>query len=193
MSRSRRDRIVAGLDGRSIVLLGMMGCGKSAIGKLIAKRLRLPFHDADEEIEVAADRSVADIFQEYGEHEFRRLEARVIERVLEEGPVLLSLGGGAFMTKEVRESVAKNAVSLWLDVDLDILVERVGRKPGKRPLLQNGDPKEILSRLLEQRSPVYAKADLRVRSSGVSKSVMRDSVLKRLDKFLQKTAKRENA
>lgn len=188
MTRARSERILSHLNGRSIVLIGMMGSGKSAIGKLLASTLRLPFRDADHEIEEAAGRSVADIFEDYGEAEFRRLETRVIARVLDEGPVMLSLGGGAYMCEETRKAVASSAVSIWLDVDLETLVERVCRNIDKRPLLKTGDPREILIALLEVRSPVYARADIRVRTSGVSKTGMRESVLKRLDDYLSKEA-----
>lgn len=184
MRRSRKDRILSNLDGRSIVLLGMMGCGKSAIGRLMATRLGIPFLDADVEIEEAAGRSVADIFAEYGEAEFRRLETRVISRLLGQGPVLLALGGGAFMAEDTRSEIAGSAVSIWLDVELDVLVERVGRKPDKRPLLKTGDPATIIKGLLKEREPIYAKADIRVSSQGGSKSEMRDAVLRELDNYL---------
>lgn len=186
MRRTKTDQILEGLAGRSIVLLGMMGCGKSAIGKMLARTLGLEFKDADAEIEEAAGRSVADIFSDYGETEFRRLEARVIDRVLSEGPVLLALGGGAFMAEETRDVISKTAISVWLDVELDILVERVGRKPGKRPLLKQGDPREILMGLLEKRGPVYALADIRVQSTGGSKSDMRNLVMCRIEEYLAK-------
>ncbi|MEM9277396.1 MAG: shikimate kinase, partial [Pseudomonadota bacterium] len=136
--RPRTQRLLDKLDGRSIVLLGMMGCGKSAIGKMLAKKLDLEFKDADDEIEEAAGRSVAEIFEEYGEEEFRRLESRVIDRVLEEGPVMLALGGGAFMAEDTRNAIAKKGLSVWIKADLDLLLERVGRRPGKRPLLKTG-------------------------------------------------------
>lgn len=184
MRRSRSKSILTNLDGRSIVLLGMMGCGKSAIGKMLARRLGLEFKDADHEIEEAAGRSVAEIFEEYGEAEFRRVEARVIERVLAEGPVLLALGGGAFMSEDTRNIVKVSAVSIWLKASLDLLVERVGRKPGKRPLLANGNPRVIIKELLEKREPIYSLADLHVQSQGGTKSQMRELVLDTLDDYL---------
>lgn len=183
--QSRSNRILSQLDGRSIVFLGMMGCGKSAIGKMVARRMDLEFVDADTEIEIAAGRAVSDIFAEYGEEEFRRLEQKVIERVLENGPVLLALGGGAFMAETTREIIAKHGLSVWLKADLDLLLERVGRRPNKRPLLKNGDPKEILTNLLKVREPVYAQAELHIQSQGGTKSDMRDIVMDALDEHLK--------
>ncbi|MEM7213909.1 MAG: shikimate kinase [Pseudomonadota bacterium] len=175
--RSAAQKILDELDGRSIVLLGMMGCGKSAIGKMLARKLGLEFKDADAEIEEAAGRSVAEIFEEFGEDEFRRLETRVIDRVLNEGPVLLALGGGAFMSEETRKTVAEKGLSVWIRADIELLLERVGRRPGKRPLLRTGNPREILANLLLKREPVYALADIHVHSKGGTKAEMRDRVM----------------
>lgn len=186
--QSRVNRILSQLDGRSIVFLGMMGCGKSAIGKMVARRLGLAFVDADAEIELAAGRSVSDIFAEYGEEEFRRLEEKVIERVLQDGPVLLALGGGAFMAEPTREIIARYGLSVWLKADLELLLERVGRKPNKRPLLKKGNPREILQHLLEVRDPVYAKAELHIQSQGGTKSDMRNIVMDALDEHLKVSA-----
>ncbi len=179
--RSRAQRILDNLNGRSIVLLGMMGCGKSAIGKMLARKLGLNFIDADHEIEKAAGRSVAEIFEDYGEEEFRRLETRVIDRVISDGPVLLALGGGAFMAQETRDAIAKNGLSIWLKADLELLLERVSRRPGKRPLLKKGNPREILSNLLMVREPVYALAEVHVMSKAGTKAQMRDTVLQALE------------
>jgi shikimate kinase len=183
--QSRANRILSRLNGRSIVLLGMMGCGKSAIGKMVARKLGLEFKDADTEIEAAAGRTVADIFAEYGEEEFRRLEERVIERILSEGPVLLALGGGAFMAQPTRAVISRHGLSVWIKADLDLLMERVGRRPNKRPLLKQGDPREILSKLLQVREPVYAKAELHIQSQSGTKSEMRNVVLEALDEHLK--------
>ncbi len=173
------------------MFLGMMGCGKSAIGKMTSRRLGLEFKDADAEIEEAAGRSVAEIFADYGEEEFRRLEERVIERVLAEGPVLLALGGGAFMAEGTRKVIEKNSISVWLKADLEILLKRVLKRPGKRPLLSKGNPREILKDLLEVREPVYALADLHVTSKGGTKAEMRDHVLAGLDQFLKEEKKHD--
>ena len=184
--RSRRGRLLARIGTRSIVLLGMMGCGKSAIGKMLARRLGIEFVDADAEIETAAGRSVADIFEEYGEAEFRRLETRVIDRVLNDGPVLLALGGGAFMADDTREAIREKGLSVWLKADIDLLLKRVSKRPGKRPLLKTGDPREILQNLLEKREPVYALADVHVTSRGGTKAEMRDLVMESIEKHLER-------
>jgi len=186
--KSRTNRILSQLDNRSIVFLGMMGCGKSAIGKMVARKLGLEFVDADAEIELAAGRPVRDIFADYGEEEFRRLEVKVIERVLSQGQVLLALGGGAFMSEAVREAIARQGLSVWLKADLELLLERVSRRPNKRPLLKQGNPRDILRDLLEKREPVYAHADLHVASVKGTKSEMRDLVLNALDEHLKVTA-----
>lgn len=183
---SRETRIIKALDNRSIVLVGIMGSGKSAIGKLAAKKLGLKFVDADVEIEKAAGRSVPDIFEEFGEAEFRRLEQKVIDRLLETGGCVLALGGGAFMTEPTRNSVLEKAVSIWIKADLEVLVSRVLRKPGKRPLLATGDPKKKLQELLETREPVYALADLSINPGDVSKSETRNVLINALFDHLVK-------
>ncbi|MEO0328448.1 MAG: shikimate kinase [Pseudomonadota bacterium] len=181
---SEIQRISHLLDGRSVVMLGMMGSGKSAIGKMAARSLGLAFRDADTEIENAAGRSVADIFAEYGEPEFRRLETRVIERLLNDGPVLIALGGGAYMAEETRQVVSEKALSIWLKADINVLLERVSRRPGKRPLLKTGNPREILLDLLAKREPIYALAELHIQSQKGSKADMRDFVLKTMHDHL---------
>ena len=186
--QSQVKRILSQLDGRSVVFLGMMGCGKSAIGKMVARKLGFEFVDADTEIEAAAGRSVADIFAEYGEEEFRRLEEKVIERVLADKPVLLALGGGAFMAEPTRAIIEKYGLSVWLKADLELLLARVARKPNKRPLLKKGNPREILLNLLKTRDPVYAKAELHITSQGGTKSEMRDIVMDALDEHLKDQA-----
>ena len=152
----------AGKDvGPTIVMVGMMGAGKSAIGRRLAQRLGLPFVDADTEIERAAGCSIEEIFAKHGEADFRDGERRVIARLLE-GPVcVLATGGGAFMDAETRARIRARATSVWLKADLDTLVDRVGRR-NHRPLLKNGDPREILARLIAARYPIYAEADITV-------------------------------
>ena len=149
---------------RTIALVGLMGAGKSAIGKRLAQRLGLPFVDADGEIERAAGCTIAEIFEKYGEAEFRQGERRVIARLLERPPHVLSTGGGAYMDAETRRLMRERALTVWLRADLDVLYERV-KKRGHRPLLKNGDPKEVLGRLMEQRYPIYAEADIVVEST----------------------------
>ena len=146
---------------RTIVLVGLMGVGKTTVGRRLARALGLPFKDADAEIEVAAGRSVTDIFAERGEAEFRSGERRVIRRLLDGPPMVLATGGGAFMNGETRRVIRARAVSVWLRADLDVLVRRVRRRD-TRPLLREADPRAILERLAQERYPVYAEADLTV-------------------------------
>ena len=149
---------------RTIVLVGLMGAGKSSIGKRLAQRLGLNFIDADKEIETAAGCSIEEMFERYGEQMFRDGERRVILRLLD-GPVhVLATGGGAFMDEAIRARVKEVGVSVWLHADLDLLVRRVSRR-GNRPLLKAGNPRDILSRLIETRYPVYAGADVKVESA----------------------------
>ena len=154
------------LGRRSIVLVGMMGAGKSTIGRRMAARLRLPFLDADIEIEAAAGMSIPDIFETHGEPHFRDGEARVIARLLDNGPAVIATGGGAFMREETRARIRDKAVSIWLKADADVIMKRVKRR-ADRPLLQTEDPAATVSRLLEVREPVYQTADLTIWSRDV--------------------------
>ncbi len=151
------------LGTRSLVLVGLMGAGKSTVGRRLAQMLKLPFRDADQEIEAAAGMSIPDIFSIHGEDYFREGERRVIARLLQEGPMVLATGGGAFMNEETRRAVAEHGISIWLKADLDVLMRRV-RKRANRPLLQNPDPEGTMRHLMEQRHPVYATANLTVDS-----------------------------
>lgn len=147
-----------------VVLVGLMGAGKTSIGRRLGLRLGLSFADSDDAVIEAAGMSISDIFELYGETNFRELERRVIARLIGEQPAILALGGGAFIDLATRELVKTKAISIWIDADLDTLVDRTGRKPGKRPLLMNGDPREILAGLMERRNPIYAEADHRIQS-----------------------------
>ena len=149
------------LRERTIALVGLMGVGKSTIGRKLAQTLDLPFRDADTEIEKAAGRSISDIFTERGEEEFRAGERRVIARMIEEAPHVLATGGGAFMNEETRALIKDKAVSVWLKADLDVLVRRVSRKD-TRPLLVGRDPRKVLKQLMTDRYPVYAMADIAI-------------------------------
>jgi shikimate kinase len=148
------------------VLIGMMGAGKSTIGRRMAARLRLPFLDADTEIETAAGMSIPDIFETHGEPHFRDGEARVIARLLDGGPAVIATGGGAFMREETRGRVRDKAVSIWLKADAEVIMKRVRRRTD-RPLLQNADPEATVNRLLGEREPVYGTADLTILSRDV--------------------------
>ena len=159
---------LAAIKARPIVLLGMMGAGKSALGVRLAEALALDFVDADTEIEKAAAMSIAEIFEQHGEDAFRDGERRVIKRLLDDKPIVLALGGGAFINDETRALVKEKAVSIWLDVPIEELVERVNKKPGKRPLLIGQNVHAKLSELLATRGPIYAEANLRVGVGGGS-------------------------
>jgi len=154
---------MSGLN-RTVALVGMMGAGKSSVGKRLAARLNLPFRDADTEIETAAGCTITEIFERYGEPAFRDGERRVIARLLSEPPQILATGGGAFIDAETRAEIKKRAVSIWIKAPVDVLIERVGRRD-TRPLLKNVDPRETITRLLAEREPVYAEADVAIDSA----------------------------
>lgn len=149
---------------RPIALVGLMGCGKTTVGARVAKLLHAPFKDADAEIVAAAGLTIPEIFEKHGEAEFRRGEERVIERLMTEAPMILATGGGAFMSPAIRAAIKAAGGAVWLHADLETLMERTGRRD-TRPLLKNGDPREILGGLMAQRYPVYAEADIRVEST----------------------------
>ena len=157
------DPVALPFDQRSVVLVGLMGVGKTTIGRRLAAALHLPFVDADHENEDAAGCSIPEIFARYGEDAFRDGERRVIARLLEGPRRVLATGGGAFMNEETRRRISRRGVSVWLKADLDLLMDRVGRK-SNRPLLDNDDPRGTMQRLIEQRYPIYAQADITVES-----------------------------
>lgn len=175
--------IRAALGQRSVVLVGLMGCGKSAIGRRLATRLGLPFVDADEEIERAAGKSIEDIFADHGEPYFRDGERKVLARLLRSGPQVLATGGGAFMNEETRTAVGESGVSVWLKADLPLLVRRVGRR-SNRPLLKDADPETVLRNLMATRYPVYAEADIVVESRDVPHEVIVAEIVDRLNECL---------
>lgn len=176
---------VRGLLGeRTIVFVGLMGAGKTAIGRRVAHALDLPFVDSDHEIESVSRMSVPELFERYGEPEFRSLEQRVIERLLRDGPRVVSTGGGAFMNAQTREAIATYGLSVWLKADLDLLMERVAKKQN-RPLLRNADPRAIMRKLMNDRYPVYALADLTVETRDARREVIAEEVLAALGFHLQ--------
>jgi shikimate kinase len=165
-STSPEADILAALGTRLIVLVGMMGAGKSTIGRRLAARLRLRFVDADGEIETAAGMTIPEIFEIHGESYFRDGEARVIARLLEDGPAVLATGGGSFMREETRGRIGTRAISIWLKAEADVIMRRVKRR-ADRPLLQTADPAATVGRLMNQREPVYQHADLTICSRDV--------------------------
>lgn len=165
---------------RPLVLIGLMGAGKSTIGRRLAREIGWRFVDSDEEIEAAAGCSVADIFAIHGESIFRDLEKRVITRLVGEEPLVLATGGGAWMQAGVREIIKKQATSVWLRADIDVLTDRVSRR-SHRPLLETGDKREILERLMGERYPVYAQADYTVDSSHGPHDRVVERVIETLD------------
>lgn len=170
------ENIVRALAGRSIVMVGLMGCGKSAIGKRLAAKLALPFVDADEEIERVAGMTITDIFAKYGEPHFRDRETKVIGRLLAQGPHVLATGGGAFMSAETRAAVKERGLSIWLKAELPVLMRRVGKR-NTRPLLRTDDPEAVMRRLMSERYPVYSQADITVESRDVSHDVIVDEII----------------
>ncbi|WP_425063530.1 shikimate kinase [Pyruvatibacter mobilis] len=145
--------------GKAIVLVGLMGAGKTTVGRRLAQRLDLPFVDADAEVEAAAGLTIPEIFERHGEPAFRDGERKVIARLLSNGPQVLATGGGAFMDPETRARVAKEGISVWLKANLDVLMKRVGKRP-TRPLLKADNPRAIMEKLMAERNPVYAEADI---------------------------------
>jgi len=180
--------ILAHLGRRSIVLIGMMGAGKSSVGRRLAARLNIPFVDADAEIEKAAGMSIADIFARHGEADFRSGEARVIARLLDGGPQVLATGGGAFVNADTRNAIRAKGVSVWLSADVEVLMRRTSKRRNERPLLQTADPAETLRRLLAEREPIYAQADLTIQSRDAPHEVIVADIMTALAAFLAPAA-----
>lgn len=185
-SASRPDErldIGARLGGRAITLIGLMGAGKTTVGRKLGQLLDLPFRDTDVEIETAARMTVAELFKAYGEPEFRKLEARVVARLAMDGPQVLATGGGAFMAAETRATLRERAVTVWLRADIDVLMERVGRR-NTRPLLDAPDPRAVMEDLIARRYPVYGEADITIASRNVRREVIADEIVEALDRHL---------
>jgi shikimate kinase len=176
------------LGRRSIVLVGMMGVGKSSIGRRLASRLAIPFVDADAEIEKAAGMSISDIFARHGEADFRSGEARVIARLLDGGPQVLATGGGAVMNADTRAAIKAKGVSIWLSAEFDVLMRRISKRKNDRPMLLTADPAETLRELLAEREPVYALADLTVQSREVPHDAIVSEIIRGLAVFLNAAA-----
>lgn len=180
------------LGTRTVVLIGMMGSGKSSVGRRLGKALGLRFTDGDVEIEKAAGMTIPEIFARHGEAHFRRGEARVMARLLEEGPGVLATGGGAWTNEETRALAAARGISIWLKAEPDVLLRRVRRR-SDRPLLKTDDPEATLRLLLAERSPAYALADITLQSREVPHQVMVDEALAALDRHLAAETEPEQA
>jgi len=169
-----------------IVLIGLMGAGKTSVGRRLAQKLGMPFVDADDEIEKAAGCSIPEIFDIYGENAFRDVEQRVIERLIGEGPMILATGGGAYMAERTRENIAENALSVWLRADLDTLVERTSRRNG-RPLLEGGEsPRQVLEKLMAVRYPIYGNANVIVDTGQENMEITVDRVASEVKSCISK-------
>jgi shikimate kinase len=170
------------LGNRALVLVGLMGAGKTSVGRRLAEKLEIPFVDADHEIELAAGKTIPEIFNDHGEEYFREGERRVITRLLENGKQVLATGGGAFMNAETREKIKSHGLSLWLKADLEVLLKRVAKR-NDRPLLLKEDPAIVMKRLIDVRYPTYAGADITVESRDVQHGQMVNDVIKALAEF----------
>jgi shikimate kinase len=181
LSDAEIRKLVSRLD-RPIVLVGMMGVGKSTVGRKLAALLNLQFRDADDEIEEAAQMSVSEIFERFGESYFRDGERRVIARLMEGGAKVIATGGGAFVQEETRKLILERGIAIWLDSDVETLVDRVGRRD-TRPLLRDGDPREIIARLRAEREPFYTQAPIHVFSSSGPHGEAVARIVQELDKW----------
>lgn len=180
-------RVAHLLDGRTLVMVGMMGAGKSSVGRRLASRLGLPFVDADSEIELAANETINEIFERHGEAYFRDGERRVIQRLLDGKPKVLATGGGAFIQPETRAAIQASAISIWLNADRELILSRVKRR-SNRPLLKTGDPEAVIDRLIAERYPVYQQADIHVQSRDVAHELVIDDILTALADYLGRDA-----
>lgn len=174
--------IVARID-KPVVLIGLMGAGKSTVGRRLASLMKRDFIDADDEIEDAAQRSISEIFAEFGEAYFRDGERRVIARLMEENRGVIATGGGAFVDPETRALILDKGIAVWIDCDIDTLVERTSRR-NHRPLLKTGDPRQILTRLLNERGPLYAEAQVRVKSNQGPHAETAQAILRAIEDYL---------
>ncbi|MBP0437871.1 shikimate kinase [Tianweitania sediminis] len=180
---SLRQQLLDRLGSRTVVFVGLMGAGKTAIGRRVAQALDLPFVDSDHEIEAVSRLTIPELFERYGEPEFRALEHRVLERLVREGPGIVSTGGGAFMDANTRAVIAERGISVWLKADLDVLMERAMKK-GNRPLLKTADPRGTMAGLMAARYPTYAQADITVETRDEKREVITSEVLDALDRHL---------
>jgi shikimate kinase len=185
LAMSVRDdgELTARLD-RPVVLVGLMGAGKSTVGRRLARRLRLPFVDSDTAIEDAVGLSAGEVFQRYGEAEFRDGERRLVARLVDGGVRVIATGGGAYVNEQTRRLLNERAITVWLDAPVDLLTERTARRPETRPMLKDGDRAETLERLIGERGPKYAEAHIRIPSSGGSHAEVVDAIVAALQEHL---------
>lgn len=177
------ERVRTRVGTRPIVLVGLMGAGKTSVGRRLAQSLDLPFADSDHEIEAVSRMSVPELFAAYGESEFRALEQRVVTRLVTGPAAIVATGGGAYMNAETRVLIGKHAVSVWLKADLDTLMERVARR-GNRPLLENSDPRAVMRKLMDERYPIYAEADITIVSRDARHSVIAAEIIDAIDRMI---------
>lgn len=170
------------LGNQSIVLIGLMGAGKTTLGRRLAKHLDLPFKDADQEIEAAAGMDVTEFFATFGEEKFRDGEEKVISRLLDTGPQILATGGGAYMRQSTRDNIKRQGISIWLRGDLELLMNRIALRQ-TRPLLQVDNPKEVMQQLIDERYPVYAGADITIDTIDAPHNVMIEKLLKEMIEY----------
>ncbi|MCZ2203547.1 shikimate kinase [Bartonella sp. A05] len=182
MTHVKKQRL-SRLNQHTLVFVGLMGAGKTVIGKRVATILHLPFYDSDQEIEKAAQMTINEIFEIYGESEFRAVERRVITNLIKKGPIVLATGGGAYMNEDIRKTIQKNGISIWLKADINVLIERVSRRL-TRPLLQTESPKETMQKLMEQRYPIYAKANLMINSQKKCYHAVARDVVRSVQRYL---------
>ncbi len=179
-------RVRTGIGGRTLVLVGLMGAGKTSVGRRVAQMLGVPFADSDHEIEGVSRMSVPDLFEAYGEAEFRALEQRVVTRLIAGGPAVIATGGGAFMNADTRASIRAHSISIWLKADLDTLMERVSRRQN-RPLLKAPDPRAVMRKLMDERYPIYGEADVTVVSRDARHLVVASEIVEAVDRCLART------
>lgn len=173
------DAVRTALGARSLVMVGLMGCGKSSVGRRLAFRLGMPFVDTDDEIEKQAGKSINDIFVDWGEAAFRDGERKVISRLLDGGPQVLATGGGAFINEETRSNIKEKGISIWLKAELPVLMRRVAKRDN-RPLLKTPDPEGTMRKLMEARYPIYAEADITIESRDVPHELIVTDVIEAL-------------
>ena len=189
-SESLEARVSRLLAGRTVVMVGMMGAGKSSIGRRLANRLGMAFADADSEIEQAANASIPEIFETHGEAYFRDGERRVIQRLLDGSQKVLATGGGAFIQPDTRAAIQAKGISIWLKADRDLLLQRVKRR-SNRPLLNTGDPAEVIEKLSAERYPIYAEANIHIQSRDIAHDVVISDILAALAEYLDREAVEE--